>query len=47
MNGAKPTSGTVTISNGEISQTGTTMTVGEYDVVYSNNSVLAYIRWKR
>lgn len=37
MNGAKPTSGTVTISNGGISQTGTTMTVGEYDVVYSNN----------
>ena len=41
MNGAKPTSGTVTISNGGISQTGTTMTVGEYDVVYSNNKCTA------
>lgn len=48
MNGAKPTSGTVTISNGGISQTGTTMTVGEYDVVYSNNkcTVVTIVYWR-
>ena len=35
MSGNKPTSGTVTISNGEISQNGTTMTVGDYNVKYN------------
>ena len=35
MNGAKPTSGTVTISNGGVSQNGTTMTVGDYKVKYN------------
>ena len=35
MSGNKPTSGTVTISNGEVSYTDTTMTVGDYDVKYN------------
>ncbi len=35
MSGNKPTSGTVTISNGEVLQIGTTMTVGDYDVKYN------------
>ena len=35
MSGNKPTSGTVTISNGEVSSTDTTMTVGDYDVKYN------------
>ena len=41
MSGNKPTSGTVTISNGEVLQIGTTMTVGDYDVIYSNNKCTA------
>ena len=36
MSGNKPTSGTVTISNGEVSQNGTTMTVGDYTVSYNS-----------
>ena len=35
MSGNKPTSGTVTISNGEVSSTDTIMTVGDYDVKYN------------
>ena len=35
MSGNKPTSGTVTIFNGEVLQIGTTMTVGDYDVKYN------------
>ena len=35
MSGNKPTSGTVKISNGGVSQDGTTMTVGDYDVKYN------------
>ena len=35
MSGNKPTSGTVTISNGGVSQNETTMTVGDYDVKYN------------
>ena len=35
MSGNKPTSGTVTISNGEVSQNETTMVVGDYDVKYN------------
>ncbi len=35
MSGNKPTSGTVTISNGGVSKEGTTMTVGDYDVKYN------------
>ena len=35
MSGTKPTSGTVTISNGGVSQNGTTMTVGDYNVKYN------------
>ena len=34
MNGNKPSEGTVTISNGGVSQLETTMTVGDYDVKY-------------
>ena len=41
MSGNKPTSGTVTISNGEVLQIGTTMTVEDYDVIYSNNKFTA------
>ena len=36
MSGNKPTSGTVTISNGGVSQNGTTMTVGDYTVSYNS-----------
>ncbi len=48
MNGNKPTSGTVTISNGGVSQNETTMTVGDYDVVYSNNkcTVVTIVYWR-
>ena len=35
ISGTKPTSGTVTISNGEVSSTDTTMTVGDYDIKYN------------
>ena len=35
MSGNKPTSGTVTISNGEVSQDVTTMTVGDYNIKYN------------
>ena len=35
MNGTKPSEGTVTISNGGVSQLETTMTVGDYDVKYN------------
>ena len=35
MSGNKPTSGKVTISNGGVSQDGTTMTVGDYNVRYN------------
>ena len=48
MSGNKPTSGTVTISNGEVSSTDTTMTVGDYDVIYRNNkytAVTIVYRW--
>ena len=38
MSGNKPTSGTVTISNGEVSQNGTTMTVGNYNVKYNQEN---------
>ena len=41
MGGNKPTSGKITISNGEVLQIGTTMTVGDYDVIYSNNKFTA------
>ena len=41
MSGNKPTSGKITISNGEVLQIGTTMTVGDYDVIYSNNKFTA------
>ena len=35
MSGNKPTSGTVTIKNGGVSQNETTMVVGDYDVKYN------------
>ena len=35
MSGTKPTSGTVTIKNGGVSQNETTMVVGDYDVKYN------------
>ena len=41
MSGNKPSGGTVTISNGGVLQVGTTMTVGDYDVIYSNNKCTA------
>ena len=41
MSGNKPSGGTVTISNGEVLQIGTTMTVGDYEVIYSNNKCTA------
>ena len=41
MSGNKPTSGTVTISNGGVLQAGTTMTVGDYDVIYKDNKYTA------
>ena len=34
MSGNKPTSGTITISNGEVSQNGTKLVVGDYNVKY-------------
>ena len=36
MNGKKPTSGTITISNGEV-ENSSTMTIGDYSLVYSDN----------
>ncbi len=48
MSGNKPSSGTVTISNGGVSQSETTMTVGDYDVVYRDNkytAVTIVYRW--
>ena len=41
MSGNKPTSGRVTISNGGVLQAGTTMTVGDYDVIYKDNKYTA------
>ena len=41
MSGTKPTSGTVTISNGGVSQDGTTMTVGNYNVKYKDDKLTA------
>ena len=38
MSGNKPTSGTVKISNGEVSQNGTTMTVADYNVRYNQEN---------
>ena len=38
MSGNKPTSGTVKISNGGVSQDGTTMTVGNYNVRYNQEN---------
>ena len=38
MSGNKPTSGTVTISNGGVSQNGTTMTVADYNVRYNQEN---------
>ena len=38
MSGTKPTSGTVTIKNGGVSQDGTTMTVGNYNVKYNQEN---------
>ena len=38
MSGNKPTSGTVTISNGGVSSTDTMMTVGDYDVKYNQEN---------
>ena len=37
MNGNKPTSGTITINNGQVT-TNSTMTIGEYDVSYDETS---------
>ena len=37
MNGTKPSSGTVTISNGGVSQSETTMNVDGYDIIYTDN----------
>ena len=36
MNGKKPTSGTITISNGEV-ENSSNMTIGDYSLVYSDN----------
>ncbi len=41
MSGTKPTSGTVTISNGGVSQEETIMTVGDYGVGYKNGKISA------
>ncbi len=41
MSGNKPTSGTVTISNGGVSSTDTTMTVGDYDISYKDKKLSA------
>ena len=48
MSGNKPTTGTVTISNGGVSNEGTTMTVGDYNVAYNDNKctvVTIVYRW--
>ena len=37
MNGTKPSSGTVTIYNGGVSQSETTMNVDGYDIIYTDN----------
>ena len=37
MNGTKPSPGTVTISNGGVSQSETTMNVDGYDIIYTDN----------
>ena len=41
MSGTKPNGGTVTIANGLVSKEGTTMTVGDYNVVYSEGMCTA------
>ena len=41
MSGTKPTSGIVTISNGEISKSGTSMIIGDYNVIYNDNKYIA------
>ena len=41
MSGNKPTSGTVTISNGGVSQDGTKLVVGDYNVKYKNDKLTA------
>ena len=48
MSGTKPTSGTVTIKNGGVSQDGKTMTVGDYIVSYDkdNNKQMAQELYK-
>ena len=38
MSGNKPTSGTVTISNGMVSKEGTTMIIGDYNVKYNQEN---------
>ena len=48
MNGTKPSSGTVTISNGGVSQSETTMNVDGYDIIYTDNKytvVTIVYRW--
>ena len=40
ISGNKPSGGTVIISNGGISQTGTTLTIGEYPIVYRNGKMV-------
>ena len=45
MSGTKPTGGSVTIENGQVVPTGTTMTVGEYNVSY-NNEKKTYVATK-
>ena len=41
MSGTKPSSGTVTISNGEVSQDGTKLVVGDYNVIYNDDKCTA------
>ena len=41
MSGNKPTSGTVTIKNGGVSQDGTKLVVGDYNVKYKNDKLTA------
>ena len=41
MSGNKPKSGTVTISNGGVSQDGTKLVVGDYNVKYKNDKLTA------
>ena len=48
MSGTKPSGGTVKISNGGVSNEGTTMTVGDYNVAYNDNKctvVTIVYRW--